>query len=397
MSENNNFQENKIELIKRIIKKPEAIINLFLFFSLLLLEFAHFFFSEILSFENFMKISLLLLIFGMSNIIYNSISVSFSNRLSSDIVLEEISQLKDVFEKTRLGFSSSLKSIFEDCLSNYSRNDLIYHIIMCTSKLNKFETIDHQIYKLYREHGLLELANEPRKSNLAITYEKYGEIEDKIKLKVNQDYRASHDAKKGTPEKRLNRNGLITFFTLDLDLKNMDDNKKSEEIFKHLKTRIKFTSSYPINGTIYDNKELVPKHIIPEREFDYKNIRKKNEDDDLISIPTVYGVYREKDNRFELAFFINIEIPPNEYVDFNIETEEIVSSFDLWTYEFISWTKGVELELKFGNEFETSIEYVLTGGTPSNISDSYLKYNGWIMPHSTISFAWKKKNPELIT
>jgi hypothetical protein len=389
---NNNFQEGKIELSKRIIKKPEAIISLLLFISLLLLELSQYFFSEILSFEGFMKISLLILIFGMSNIVYHSISMSFSNRTSSDSLMKEINQLKDVFE-------SSLKSVFDDCLSNYSRSDLIKHIIMCTSKLNKFETIDAQIYKLYQEHGLLELADEPRKTNLTIVYKKSGEIEDKVKLKIIQDYRASNEAKIDSTKKKLNRNGLITFFTLELDLKNLDENIISEEIYKHLKTIIKFTSSFPINGTIYDNKELVPKYILPEKEFDYKNIKKKDESDDSISIPTIYGVYKEKEknNRFELALYINIEIPPNEYVDFNIETEEIVSSFDLWTYEFISWTKGVQLELKFGDEFETNIEYVLTGGTPSEISDSYLKYNGWIMPHSSISFAWKKKNMELIT
>ncbi len=69
----------------------------------------------------------------------------------------------------------------------------------------------------------------------------------------------------------------------------------------------------------------------------------------------------------------------------------IVSDYDLWTYEFISYTKGVRCELHFDEEFETKIEDVLIGvPIPTIKSDNKLTYNGWIMPHSSISVSWRR-------
>ena len=87
-----------------------------------------------------------------------------------------------------------------------------------------------------------------------------------------------------------------------------------------------------------------------------------------------------------------MRIPPGEFIDLCFSIKGIVSDYDLWTYEFISYTKGVTFDLQLGDDFETRIEEVLIGGpNPPIKSNSKLKYNGWILPHSSISGAWRRR------
>jgi len=57
---------------------------------------------------------------------------------------------------------------------------LIGFILKGIRNLNKYEEIDNEIYSLYEKHGLLELAEEPRMSNLSIIFKKEGEVEVKM-------------------------------------------------------------------------------------------------------------------------------------------------------------------------------------------------------------------------
>jgi hypothetical protein len=60
--------------------------------------------------------------------------------------------------------------------------------------------------------------------------------------------------------------------------------------------------------------------------------------------------------------------------------------------EFISYTKGVTFELQLGDNFETKIDEILIGvPNPPIKSNSKLKYNGWILPHSSISGIWRRR------
>lgn len=391
----NNSKQDGTEKLKLILRRrPEAIISFILFVILAALEVYSYLFVEFLQFETWVKLSLLLLIFAMTTSIYHSISESFSNKESSDALKTEFSNLQVAVEKTRTQFLSTSRYVIDELIARYSRDELVGFIIKCTEKLNKFETIHHSIYKLYREHGLLELADEPRKSNLKVIFKNEGEMEgNQIRLKCIQDYRATNEAKEESgKKKRANRNGLVDFTSLDM--KNLDETKISTDIFKYINATLKITASFPIYGLEYKNKELVP-YILPEKDFDYENIRRKG-DTETKSKPKLYGVYKVSKQAdctvLSLGLYLDVEIPPKECIDFHIETAGPAPNFYLLSYEFISWTDGIDFELLFGDEFECDLSYVLPGAPPSHITKKELKYNGWIMPHSSISGTWKKKN-----
>lgn len=371
----------------QILKKPESIINILLILILIALEIAHNFLAEILSFERFVRVALLLLILATSAPIFRLLH----QEDSLETLKNDVKNLKEAVEKTS-------KSFIDAYIGRFSRDELIDFMMKCTEKMNKFENISSSIYRLYRKHGLLELANEPRKSSLSLVYRNDGEIEgDKIKLTVIQDYMATNEAKlKTAKNKRLNGNGLVAY--LGLDVNELDENKISEEIRRLFNTNLKFTASFPICGIEYKDKELCPYLIISQDDFDDKKCTKKGEVDNEHIEPKLYGVYKiskqKEYYKVNLGLYFNIEIPPQDHIDFHIETQVIVPNFYLWVYEFVTWTNGVDFKLDFDDEFETDIGYVLTGGTPSYITRKQLIYNEWIIPHSSISAVWKKKTPD---
>ncbi len=303
--------------------------------------------------------------------------------------------MQKIVEETRKEVPSSVKSFYDECMSKYSREELINLLMTCTQRLNQFEYIDDEIYKLYQEHGLLELANEPQKSKLKLIFKRVTrDIEkDKIVLKIIQDFRLTNESKKGGSNKKINADGLVSFF--NIDLKSLDMTKLSDEIEKHLQTSIRFTASFPIYGSQYENVDLKPDFFIPAKDFDYDHIRKKG-DNEIKSKPTLYAVYKvsklEDYYLLDIGLYLDVEIPPEEYINLYIITEEIVPDFYLWAYEFISWTNGVDFQLELGDEFETDICYLIPGEKPSILTRTKFKYNGWIMPHSAISMVWRRKN-----
>ena len=90
------------------------------------------------------------------------------------------------------------KSIIDEIIDrHFTRNELIGFILKGIKNLNKYEHIDDEIYALYEKYGLLELTDEPRRSNVSIIFKKEGEVEgekDKIILSRIYDYRATNEA-----------------------------------------------------------------------------------------------------------------------------------------------------------------------------------------------------------
>ncbi|MCK5642854.1 MAG: hypothetical protein KAJ19_18740 [Gammaproteobacteria bacterium] len=284
------------------------------------------------------------------------------------------------------------KSKIEEIIAQYSREKMMDFILECSDNhLNKYETIDDEILKLYRKHGLLELESEPQKSMMQVKYRYEKEIEDDLILVTYfRNYRATNEAKKDSKiNKFVNGNGLIGFTSLDF-ITNLDQNKISEEIIRYINPVLKLTASFELNGLKPGEEfQLFPASIIPENEFDFKILRR-----DAKSNPTLYGVYnvskKGKNYKIGLYLYLDVEIPPKQHIDVHIETKQRLPNFYIMSDEFLSWTNGINYELQFSEEFNTDISYSIPGEPPSKATKDELIYKGWIMPHSSISATWKK-------
>jgi len=291
------------------------------------------------------------------------------------------------------------RSIIDEIIDkHFQRDELIGFIVRSTKNLNKYEVIDEEIYNLYEKHGLLELTSEPRKSNASIIFKKIDEFDSGKHILINRiyEYRATNEAREGGSSKLINGDGLAAFFDSDIPvLTNPDEHAVIGMIEKYLNAQFKFSTSFEIDGQKGNLISLQPVYL-DRKYFDSIACRPKNNDAKEIK-PELYGVYEllnrsDVTSLLKLNFYFNVKIPPKEFIEIFFEVKGIVSEYDLWTYEFISYTKGATFELQLGDEFETKIEEVLIGvPTPPIKSDSKLKYNGWIMPHSSISGAWRRK------
>ncbi|VVB54179.1 Uncharacterised protein [uncultured archaeon] len=296
------------------------------------------------------------------------------------------------------------KSIIDEIIDrHFTRNELIGFILKGIKNLNKYEHIDDEIYTLYEKYGLLELTDEPRRSNVSIIFKKEGEVEgekDKIILSRIYDYRATNEAQEIGNSKLINRDGLVAFFDSSIPqlMNETEDEILKNIIHKYLDISFKFSTSFEISGYIC-NKGLLPLEpvFLDRKDFDLENCRPINYGNSKEFQPELYVVYeiisQSDGNRLlKLNAYFNVKIPPKEYIELFFEVKGIVSDYDLWTYEFISYTKGVTFELQLGDDFETKIEEVLIGvPNPPIKSNSKLKYNGWIMPFSSISGTWRRR------
>jgi len=295
------------------------------------------------------------------------------------------------------------KSIIDEIIDrHFTRNELIGFILKGIKNLNKYEHIDTEIYDLYEKYGLLELTDEPRRSNVSIIFKKEGEVEgekNKIILSRIYDYRATNEAQEGGNSKLINRDGLVAFFDSPIpEIMNETEDEILKNIHKYLDISFKFSTSFEISGYIC-NKGLLPLEpvFLNRNDFDLEKCRPIIYSNNKEFRPELYVVYeiiiQSDGNRLlKLNAYFNVKIPPKEYIELFFEVKGIVSDYDLWTYEFISYTKGVTFELQLGDDFETKIEEVLIGvPNPPIKSNSKLKYNGWIMPHSSISGTWRRR------
>jgi len=295
------------------------------------------------------------------------------------------------------------KSIIDEIIDrHFTRNELIGFILKGIKNLNKYEHIDTEIYDLYEKYGLLELTDEPRRSNVSIIFKKEGEVEgekNKIILSRIYDYRATNEAQEGGNSKLINRDGLVAFFDSPIpEIMNETEDEILKNIHKYLDISFKFSTSFEISGYIC-NKGLLPLEpvFLNRNDFDLEKCRPIIYSNNKEFRPELYVVYeiiiQSDGNRLlKLNAYFNVKIPPKEYIELFFEVKGIVPVFDIWTYEFISFTKGATFELQLGDDFETKINEVLIGvPNPPIKSNSKLKYNGWIMPHSSISGTWRRK------
>ena len=192
---------------------------------------------------------------------------------------------------------------------------------------------------------------------------------------------------------------MAIFDTHIPDISVDSDNEILRHIRKYFDIEFKFSTSFEITGFLC-NKNLLP--LVPvflsQNDFDIENCRPKTNGSEAKEFkPELYAVYEifsqsDANKVLKLKIYFNVRIPPGEFIDLCFSIKGIVSDYDLWTYEFISYTKGVTFELQLGDDFETKIEEVLIGvPNPPIKSNSKLKYNGWIMPHSSVSGTWRRK------
>lgn len=296
------------------------------------------------------------------------------------------------------------RSIIDEIIDrHFSRKELIEFIFRGIKSLNKYEHIDDEIYDLYKKHGLLELTDEPHRSNASILLKKEGEVEgekDKMFLNRIYDYRAMNEACEGGNMKLINKDGLVAFFDTSIpDISADTENEILKHIKKYFDIEFKFSTSFEISGSMCNKilLSLVPV-VLSKDDFDVENCRPRTCGSESKEFkPELYAVYDifsqiDTNKVLKLKLYFNVRIPPGEFTDLCFSVKGVVSDYELWTYEFISYTKGVTFELQLGDDFETKIEEVLIGVKNSPIkSNSKLKYNGWILPHSSISVTWRRR------
>jgi len=157
-----------------------------------------------------------------------------------------------------------------------------------------------------------------------------------------------------------------------------------------------FSSSFKINGlNSHKQREKLKPKFIENCDFDFENVKPRNVQSnekipELFAIYEIIYQYRDR-NILEIKYILNVKIPPKEYLEFSISIKEESLVNNLFLYQFLSWSKGFYFEMDFGDEFETKIEEVLIGARPIyEKSDKKLRYDDWIMPHSSISASWRK-------
>ncbi|HEY9246711.1 MAG TPA: hypothetical protein VIO11_07700, partial [Candidatus Methanoperedens sp.] len=166
------------------------------------------------------------------------------------------------------------KSIIDEIIDkHFQRNELIDFVLRGIKHLNKYENIDDEIYSLYEKHGLLELADEPRRSNVSLIFRKEGDIEgekDKILLNRIYDFRATNEARESGGLKLINRDGLVAFVDSSIPNPiNEDENEISKEIHTYLDVKFEFSTSFEVGGSTC-NKERVSLNpvYVPRKDFD---------------------------------------------------------------------------------------------------------------------------------
>ena len=216
------------------------------------------------------------------------------------------------------------KSIIDEIIDKYfQKNELIGFILRGIKNLNKYENIDDEIYKLYERYGLLELTDEPRRSNVSIIFKKEGDVEgerDKIMLRRIYDYRATNEAREGGSSKLVNRDGLVAFF--DSPVPKVTEGEEEiifEDIRKYLDVQFKFSTSFEINGSKGNLLPLLP-IFIPAKDFDIDNCRPKDQGDAKEFKAELFCIYEllnqnDAESLLKLNFYFNVKIPPKEFIE----------------------------------------------------------------------------------
>jgi len=288
-------------------------------------------------------------------------------------------------------------SIIKDLFRFYfNKKEMMNLIFQLTKDLNISENINNDVLELYKTHGILELFNEPVREDLNIKYSYIKPFEKYPDLFIMQKYWGYRVVNSAIPDpkrnldKKINKNGLVHSFSR---IFYEDIPKSKEEIEEFLQKQLDIEFSYYNESTLGSTRVPLTPKFFESKEFDYLSgipkIRTEKE------FYTVYEIYADKPeiNRLKISFYLNKPIMPGESIGIDLYYKSIFKTFDISILDFTSYTQGFNYDLKLGDEFETELAQQIIGkGHISSKSNNHLAYSGWILPHSSFSFAWSKKN-----
>lgn len=352
---------------------------------------------------------------GLFGIILLLLSIAIPEPYKSNLVLIFVGRLGEVLITTGLivyiiehhTISRFLTkeisiSIIQDLFRYYfNKEEMEDLIVKFTRQLNRYETIDEDVWELYKRHGIVELFSEPVREDLHITYKYLGDVEnaqDSIYLFKHWSFRAKNTAKQTLREdlsKKINKNGLIHGTRIPVDA---SFNTEKEEVKKYIQQQSKLFFNKTLSGAggVIEKTKMKPDYF-HESDFDKDNGLPKNfKPTEQINLFLVYGIddVSRIDGRKYLIIelYLNEKIPPGGSLGIEFSYQAIVPDFNISTFDFQSYTLGFCFLLDFGDMFKTDVgERIIGKGLLANKSEKGLTFAGWIMPHSAVSCAWCRK------
>lgn len=293
-------------------------------------------------------------------------------------------------------------SIIKDLFRYYfNKEEMRKLIVEFTRELNQYEDLDDDIWKLYERHGIVELMTEPVREDLHIAYKYLGPVDgakNSISLNKHWSFRAKNTAKKISQEdlsKRINRNGLVQGATILVDA-SFPTAPNEVQAYVQKETNLLFFINIPTANGKMKRKELKPLYFY-EKDFNRDEGIPNTEPKDSDNLFLVFGI--DSTTRTDGRKYLNIELYLNEMIqpgdslgiEFNYNV--VVDDFNVSTFDFVSYTHGFCISLDFDDElFKTDIgDRIIGSGFKSNKTDKGFTYSGWIIPHSSVAFAWVRK------
>lgn len=298
----------------------------------------------------------------------------------------------------------TISYLLDDIFKNYfSKEQLKNFFGKYVQYYNEYEHIEPEVQLLLEKHGIPEI-DKPRRENIDVAIDYLGDVYESknlINIKETFSYRYKNGAKAQQPgNKFLNRSGQIygTTFLLYEELFNKSDLENS--IKKYFKFLVRCRPSFTCGG-MESNRWSEIKDIFYCQKSKFNS--SKYLDHDINSPPKLYVVYdtfplERSDGKeyLEFSIYLNKAIPPQKYIDIRLEATRPIEDFNLDQYTFIGYTQNFSCNLKFNEQlFKTYIEENIIGSANGVSKKSYdsLKYTGWILPHSSISWAWYRIGP----
>ena len=299
-------------------------------------------------------------------------------------------------------------SVIKDLFRFYfKKKEMMDLMIELTQDLNQDENIPPDVIELYKRHGLLELFNEPLREGLHIKnifVRPFDEISDLFWMGKQWSYRVNNtaDSTKQKLEKKINRNGLIHQYSRDvyegenISLENIEEYLKETLDLEFVVTEESTVSSVPNKYNDEDIKYKLLDDFNAEKGIP-RGISNEVLNKMKIANRDFYVVYDIKEdesgkNRLKIGFYYDRFIQPGETIGIKLKYESLTTNFNIVSLGFSSYTMGFDFELDLGTQFVTDISQNIIGkGSNVDKSKTHLSYSGWIMPHSSFSYSWSKK------
>lgn len=292
-------------------------------------------------------------------------------------------------------------SIVKDLFRFYFKRDqMVDFLVELTQGMNQYENIPDDVIELYKKHGILELFNEPVRENLHIKYTYIEDLEgsDLFIAKKYWSYRATNTRRADAKEvlsKKINENGLIQKNSREI---YEDENFPSEnsEIEGHLRNKLGVEFYYFEDTTTGSKKNKCDDiKFISSEDFDeIEGVPKKRDHDSKNEFYVVYSKTKDESEKdcLEVSFYYAKYLSPGESIGIELAYNTISKFFNILILDFTSYTQGFKFELELGDEFITDIaEQIIGKGHVDAMSNKQISYTGWIIPHSSFSCSWAKK------